>query len=77
MSGRRRIPDAVTADWIDRQAGRVIATVSQTRAVWQRTHVYAEAQRLVRATGHAGDPGVAERITDAALAEPHSLAIGA
>ena len=44
-----------------------------TRSTWQRHHVLAEAQRIVRSTGHAADDTLAQRITAAALAEPISL----
>ena len=44
-----------------------------TRSVWQRHHVLAEAQRIVRSTGHAADDTLAQRITAAALAEPICL----
>ena len=44
-----------------------------TRSTWQRHHVLAEAQRIVRSTGHAADDTLAQRITAAALTEPISL----
>lgn len=69
----RRQRAAVTPEWIATQAATAIATVSQSRATWQRHHVLAEAQRIIRATGHAGASDLAERITAAALDEPVSL----
>ncbi len=74
LSGRAPRTAEVTDKWVDTQAQRVIATVSAGRATWQRTHVAAEAQRVIRATGRAGVEGLADRITDAALSEPHSIA---
>lgn len=73
FSGREQARPEVTAEWIDEQAAAVIKVVSEARSTWQRTHVYAEALRLVR--GHAlavADLSVAEAITTAALAPPHS-----
>ena len=55
------------------QRAKAIATVAMTRSTWQRHHVLAEAQRIVRSTGHAADDTLAQRITAAALAEPISL----
>ncbi|WP_336622192.1 AAA family ATPase [Mycolicibacterium fortuitum] len=69
--GRRRA--AVTPEWITNQAHKAIAVVSESRATWQRHHVLAEAQRVVRATGHASAVDLAEKITAAALDEPISL----
>ena len=51
----------------------MIATVAQSRATWQRHHVLAEAQRVVRGSGHAADTTLADKIADAALGEPLSL----
>ncbi|WP_269087215.1 AAA family ATPase [Mycobacteroides abscessus] len=65
--------DAPTPNWIAEHAAKAIATVSESRATWQRHHVLAEAQRIVRATGHAGAADLAEKITAAALDEPVSL----
>lgn len=65
--------DAPTPEWIAEHAAKAIATVSESRATWQRHHVLAEAQRIVRATGHAGAADLAEKITAAALDEPVSL----
>jgi conjugative relaxase-like TrwC/TraI family protein len=76
MSGRRQTAAQIDADWVSQQARHVIDTVSQTRATWQGTHVWAEAQRRVRATGHATNPALAEAIMTAALADPVSLAVG-
>jgi len=59
----RRIDDK----WVARQAAGVVETVSQNRAVWQRTHVFAEAQRQVRAHDLHHVEGLAERITESAL----------
>lgn len=65
--------DVTDEDWIAERAQQVIATVSTSRATWQRHHVFAEAQRVVRGTGHAADATLADTITAAALAEPLSL----
>jgi ATP-dependent exoDNAse (exonuclease V) alpha subunit len=70
---RRRQPAAVTPEWIAAQAAKAVATVSGSRATWQRHHVLAEAQRIIRTTGHAGASDLAEKITNAALSEPVSL----
>jgi hypothetical protein len=74
LAARRQLPPQVTRDWIQAQAAAVIETVAESRSTWQRTHVFAEAQRRVRAEGVAADPWVAVAITDAALQEPHSVA---
>jgi len=73
LAGRTTTPAEVTDSWIKARAAQVIATVSAARATWNRTHVLAEALRVVRVTGHAGIDGIAELITDAALAEPLSI----
>ena len=73
LSVARGPVEQVTPDWIGEQAATAIQVVSQARSSWQRHHVLAEAQRIVRAAGHAEDPTLAARITDAALAEPLSL----
>src|SRR4029077_6422781 len=65
--------NAVTPEWITHHARQVIATVAMSRATWPHHHVLAEAQRIVRSTGHAADDTLAQRITAAALAEPISL----
>lgn len=64
---------AVDDQWIAARAAQVIATVAQSRATWQRHHVLAEAQRLVRSSGHAADTTLAAKITETALAEPLSV----
>ena len=70
--------EQVGPDWISSRAEQVITVVTQSRATWQRHHVLAEAQRAVRASGHACADTLANKITDAALAEPlSSLHIGA
>ncbi|MBY0286791.1 MAG: relaxase domain-containing protein [Mycobacteriaceae bacterium] len=74
LSGRRRPTPHITAEWIDEQAAAVIETVAESRSIWQRTHVFAEAQRRVRAQGVASDPQIAEAITAAALKDPYSVA---
>ncbi|WP_165615323.1 MobF family relaxase, partial [Mycobacteroides chelonae] len=74
LSGRRRPAPHITAEWIDEQAAAVIETVAESRSIWQRTHIFAEAQRRVRAQGVATDPQIAEAITNAALKEPYSVA---
>lgn len=66
--------EVATDAWISDRAREVIATVSAARATWQRHHVLAEAQRIIRATGHAADTDLAEKISDAALSEPLSVA---
>ena len=70
---RHRNLTPATAEWISTQAEKAIATVAMTRSTWQRHHVLAEAQRIVRSTGHAADDTLAQRITAAALTEPMSL----
>ena len=70
---RHRNLTPATPEWISAQAEKAIATVAMTRSTWQRHHVLAEAQRIVRSTGHAADDTLAQRITAAALAEPISL----
>ncbi len=76
LSGADRAAPEVTDAWIAQSAAAIIATVSATRSTWQRTHVFAEAQRLVRAAGLAGDHDIAGRLTEAALCEPFSVALG-
>jgi conjugative relaxase-like TrwC/TraI family protein len=69
-----RLPlDATDDTWIAAHAAQVIATVARSRATWQRHHVLAEAQRVVRGSGHAADTLLADKITAAALSEPLSL----
>lgn len=65
--------EPVDADWITARAAQVIAAVAQSRATWQRHHVLAEAQRVVRGSGHAANVALADKITGAALAEPLSV----
>ena len=65
--------DATDDASIATHAAQVIATVAQSRATWQRHHVLAEAQRVVRGSGHAADTTLADKIADAALDEPLSL----
>lgn len=64
---------AVTAKWIDARAIAVINTVMESRSTWQRHHVFAEAQRVVRGIGPAASADLADKITARALAE-HSIA---
>jgi conjugative relaxase-like TrwC/TraI family protein len=70
---RHHHTNAVTPEWIIHRARQVVATVAVSRSTWQRHHVLAEAQRIVRSTGCAADDTLAQRITSAALAEPISL----
>jgi conjugative relaxase-like TrwC/TraI family protein len=74
LTARHRPPPPITPEWIQAQAAAVIETVAASRSAWQRTHIFAEAQRRVRTEGMAADPQVAVAITDAALQEPHSVA---
>src|SRR5690606_10983717 len=73
LGGRARSAATITSEWLTTQAQRVIATVSQSRSTWQRTHVLAEALRVTRSTGHANTDGLAEQIADIALSEPLSI----
>ncbi|WP_225331228.1 MobF family relaxase [Mycobacterium intracellulare] len=66
--------DTVDDEWIAASAAKVVATVAQSRATWQRHHVLAEAQRLVRGSGHATKAKLADTITQTGLAEPLSVA---
>lgn len=70
---RHRAP--VTDEWIAHSAQRAIATVSESRASWQAHHVFAEAQRIVRASGRTAEATLAQRITDVALGETYSISI--
>jgi conjugative relaxase-like TrwC/TraI family protein len=63
----------ITDEWIAEQARTVVDVVSQTRSSWQINHVFAEAQRRVRAAGAASDATLADIITKAALDAPLSL----
>ncbi|WP_231110234.1 MobF family relaxase [Mycobacterium avium] len=74
LSTSSRQLDAVDDDWIKAAATKVIATVARSRATWQRHHVLAEAQRLVRSSGHATNATLADQITQVALSEPLSVA---
>ena len=76
LAGRTTTPAEVTAGWIKARAAQVIATVSAARATWNRTHVLAEALRVVRVTGHAGIDGIAELITDAVRETFHIVNVG-
>lgn len=73
LSNPHLLLDATDDDWIAKHAAQVIATVFTSRATWQRHHVLAEAQRVVRGSGHAADTTLADKITAAALSEPLSL----
>ena len=63
----------VDESWVAEYAGHVVATVSASRATWQRHHLLAEAQRVVRSECVGIDGALAERLADAALAEPLSV----
>ncbi|MBU8840659.1 MobF family relaxase [Mycolicibacterium goodii] len=73
LGGRARVAPTITTEWLTTQAQRVITTVSQSRSTWQRTHVLAEALRVIRSTGHAITEGLADQIADLALSEPLSI----
>ena len=73
LSTSQRAVEQATPEWIAYQAAKVIDVVAAARSSWQRHHVFAEVQRLVRASGHASDHTLADRITDAALAQPLSV----
>ena len=45
-----RPPQTVDSAWVAQAADRIVATMEGSRATWQYWHVYAEAQRQVRAT---------------------------
>lgn len=62
----RDVPD-VTDELVAEQARIVLDTVAKKRSSWQKTHIYAEAQRRVRAAGLATDRALADVITAAAL----------
>ena len=76
LSGPPTVASEVTDAWIAQTAAAIIATVSTTRSTWQRTHVFAEAQRVVRAAGLGSDDGIAGQLTEAALCEPFSVELG-
>lgn len=63
----------ITPEWILAQAATVIETISKSRSTWQHNHVFAEAQRRVRAEGVGFDLQIAVAITDTALQEPYSV----
>ncbi|WP_078358667.1 MobF family relaxase [Mycobacteroides chelonae] len=71
----RKPAELVTDEWLDDKAAQVIAKISESRAQWQRTHVLAEARRVVRAEEQYADPNLAEKIADRALSIEHSLQI--
>ncbi len=73
LGGAARTAAPITSEWMTTQAQRVIATVSQSRSTWQRTHVLAEALRVIRSSGHANTEGLAAQIADLALSEPLSV----
>lgn len=75
MTHREQDVPQITAAWIHTQAATVIEAVMAARSTWQRHHVFAEAQRLVRRAGADTGPRLAEQITDQALAEPHSITL--
>ena len=64
---RRTTHTAILDDWVDENAGRLVATMAQTRAKWQWAHVHAEAWRIARAEGLAHHRDIADRLTVAAL----------
>ncbi|ORB65252.1 MobF family relaxase, partial [Mycolicibacterium tusciae] len=70
-----RTPYAPRIDdrWILARAGELIATVSQTRSIWQRHHVRAEALRMVRRHNMSHDVALVEHLTDYALSEMFSV----
>ncbi|WP_308207294.1 MobF family relaxase [Mycolicibacterium murale] len=63
----------VTDEWVASHAGALIATVSESRATWQRHHVRAEALRVVRHAGVAHVSQLVERLTATALSEAFSV----
>ena len=65
----------IDPQWIADRARDVLGTVALSRSVWQRHHVLAEAQRIVRNHGVAADETLAARITSAALHEAMSRPI--
>lgn len=73
LTPREQQTPLITPEWIQAQAAAVIETISNSRSTWQRNHVFAEAQRHVRAQGVGIDLQVAVAITDTALQEPHSI----
>ncbi|ORV08063.1 TrwC relaxase [Mycolicibacterium fallax] len=75
LSHTQHSPSTIDDAWIAEHADLIVATVSETRATWQRTHIYAEAQRLLRAVGATTDATLADRLTDTALRTPNSIAL--
>lgn len=73
LTARKQQTPLITTEWIQAQAAAVIETISKSRSTWEANHVFAEAQRRVRAEGAGFDPRIAVAITDAALQEPHSM----
>lgn len=67
--------ELINDEWLTEKAAKVISTVSQSRSQWQKTHVLAEARRLVRNEGQYSDPLLAEKLTDRALSVGHSIEI--
>lgn len=63
----------ITTEWVASHAGALIATVSESRATWQRHHVRAEALRVVRNEGVAHVSHLVERLTETALSEAFSV----
>ena len=67
----------VDEEWARAAAGRVVATIEQSRATWQVWHLQAEAQRLVRAAGVA--PSQVEQavqaVTGHAVSAEHCVAL--
>ncbi|SHN52782.1 DNA primase, catalytic core [Geodermatophilus obscurus] len=59
----------VTDAWVRSAAGRVLDTVAAQRATWQVWHVYAEAERIVRAADLAPD------VIDATVAQVTAAAL--
>jgi TrwC relaxase/AAA domain len=74
LSGRLHQREQISAEWIAQQAAQVIATVSEKRSQWQVNHVRAEAQRILRYTGHRAGQEVIEAIVAAALRD-HSIVL--
>ncbi|MCV7372066.1 relaxase domain-containing protein [Mycolicibacterium arabiense] len=70
---RARSAPVIDEEWIASRAGELVATVSETRATWQRHHVRAEALRMARAHDVAHDVALVERLTDTALGDAFSV----
>jgi conjugative relaxase-like TrwC/TraI family protein len=73
LTAREQRTPLITPEWIQAQAAAVIETVSNSNSTVQRNHVFAEAQRRVRAKGVGFDRQVAVAITDTAFHEPNSI----